>query len=340
MGAIFGGGEDPGEAGARAAGAFGISAEDQGRQKLAFVGPSVEEEQKIIAEETDRGRLRSRRAEEQNQALIRDLQRQAAGQGPSLAEAQLKSAQERTLAQQLAGAAAQRGGPQAAIQRTLARQQGESGRQLAQQAAEARIREQTAARQQLGNQIQAEQQLADQLTLQFTQLGFNIEEARSRARMELEQLRSRERLARAGAIVGAGNAASAGQAQRSSALTGGLLGAAGSIGASVLSPAAAISDKDAKKNIKKNDDKMKDFLNKLQAVSFDFKDPSEDGATEGKRFGILAQDLEKSEVGKSIVMDGADRKRLDIAQGFGTVLAAQAYLNKRLKELEDKKKKA
>jgi hypothetical protein len=65
----------------------------------------------------------------------------ASGQGPSLAEAQMKSAQDRTLAQQLAATKAGRGGSTALGQRQLMQQMGSSGRDIAQGAAEARLQE-------------------------------------------------------------------------------------------------------------------------------------------------------------------------------------------------------
>lgn len=76
----------------------------------------------------------------QTQALT-DLGMAATGQGPSLAEAQLKTAQDRTLAQQLALIQASRGGGQAANQRAILNAMTQSGRGLAQDAATARLAE-------------------------------------------------------------------------------------------------------------------------------------------------------------------------------------------------------
>lgn len=65
----------------------------------------------------------------------------AAGKGPSLAEAQLKSAQDRNLAQQLAAVQAARGGSAALNQRALLQNMASSGRELASQSAISRLQE-------------------------------------------------------------------------------------------------------------------------------------------------------------------------------------------------------
>jgi hypothetical protein len=123
------------------------------------------------------------------------------------------------------------------------------------------------------------------------------------------------------------------QARKSqqSALLGNVLGA----GATLLA-----SDKMAKKDVKKDSSKHKDFLDKISAYSYEYKDPEMPGAAKGKRHGVLAQELEKSEIGKSMVKDTEYGKMVDYGQGFGAILASQAELNKRLSALEKKKGKA
>lgn len=255
---------------------------------------------------------RSKAAQEQRKQLIESLQGQARGTSPSLAEAQLKAAQDRTLAQQVAAARAQRGGSPAALQRTLARSQAEAGQALAQQSAQAKIQEQAQAQQLLAQQVAQEQALSDQLTQGFLGQGFDV--GRQQAILDAQRREGGTKVGQA--IVG-----------------GALQG-----GASALK--YFTSDKDKKKNIKKEKKgASKDFLDKIQAVSYDYKNPKEPGAAEGRRHGILAQDLEKSEIGKSLVKNTKSGKSVDIAQGFGAVLAAQSDLNKRISELEKLKKK-
>lgn len=266
---------------------------------------------------------RSQQAQQQQQALIQQLQGQAAGTGPSLAQAQLRSASERSLAQQLAAAAAQRGGNVAGQQRQLAMQQGAAGRDLAAQSAEARMAEAMQARQQLAGMLQGEQQLADTLTANYLQKGYDFATATKLAQQQRE-------LAQAGMQQQTNMM----KAQGQQGLFGGLMSGAATLGA-----AALMSDERQKENVSDAKADTKKFLDALSAKSYNYKNANLPGAAPGRRVGIMAQDLEKSEMGKALVQDGPDGvKRIDTVQGFGAVLAAQAELNKRLKALERKKR--
>lgn len=75
------------------------------------------------------------------QNVLNQMGLAAQGRGPSLAEAQLKSAQDRNLAQMLATAQAARGTNPALAQRALMQAQSGAGRELAQGAAQARLAE-------------------------------------------------------------------------------------------------------------------------------------------------------------------------------------------------------
>src|SRR5574337_932125 len=81
--------------------------------------------------------------------LLGQLQTQAAGGGPSLAGAQLKQAQDRALAQQMAAASSGGGGNAAMRARQLATGAAASEQQTAQAAAQARMQEQLSAQQQV-----------------------------------------------------------------------------------------------------------------------------------------------------------------------------------------------
>ena len=101
--------------------------------------------------------------------------------------------------------------------------------------------------------------------------------------------------------------------------------------------AAAASDKDLKVHIKSGRPHSKDFLDKLQSYSYDYKDKKHG---EGRQFSVMAQDLEKAgDVGKQMVIDTPEGKMVDYGKGFGAILAAQVELNERLKDVEKKKKK-
>ena len=325
---------------------FVRTAEGKGGKKIKLLLPQTPEAfeeteaQREIEdrarEEFERSRTRSLEAETRRTELLDQLSARARGEGPSLAEAQLRSASERSLSQQVGAAAAQRGGSPAAIQRQLARSQAGAGQQLASQAATTKIQETQAAQQQLAQQLSQEQALADQLTNNFLRLGLSVDQARQAAAIRLEELQSQERIAREQGAATRSAAAS----QASSGLLGSLIGGAATIGGVLIAgPAALLSDKNQKINIDSGNKQTQQFLNALNAKSFEYKDSKIPGAAEGERFGVLAQDLEKSKMGKSLVKETDHGKMIDIAQGFGAVLAAQAQLNERLKDIESKKKK-
>lgn len=157
-------------------------------------------------------------ASQANQAAIAPMQTQALtqmgqaalGQGPSLAEVQMKAAQDRNLAQQLAAVQAQRGGNAAMNQRALLQNMGASGRDIAQQSGIARMQE----RDNFLNQSNiANQSLRTDIG---GQLNLDL--------MPKQSLQGWE-MARVGAV----NQAQAQNAAAKNALTGALIGGAGTI---------------------------------------------------------------------------------------------------------------
>lgn len=279
-------------------------------------------------EQLSKGESRQTSALGESSALRKQLKDIASGVGPSLATAQLKQAQDRTLAQQLAAASSQRGGNQAALQRTLARQQGAAGQELAQQAAVTGMQERGQAQQQLGAMLSQEQAAADQAVNNYLQLGFSIDQAQAAAQQDLERLRQGARAGQAAL----GTQASIANQQAQSQLLGGLLGGGATIGAALL------SDKAQKKNVKNAKKDTADFLQALSAQKYDYK--PESGEPSGKNYGIMAQDLEKSKMGKSLVMDTPLGKAVDVKKGFGAALASMAELNRRTSELEKAMRRA
>lgn len=308
---------------------------------------------------------------EQQQAQSQRLEARAKGEAPSLAQAQLKSATNRSLAQQLAASQAQRGGSSAARERNLLKSQGQARRELAESSAVAGLQEQQAAEQQLAQQLQT-QRATD----------INLAEADRASAQRLQELLVNENLgvqglnlsgfqssqaARAGLIsnIGSGLAAAfsdknkkmniakdgekdptklmkfaKGFSDQSKQNPSGGDGA----GKQALQTAMSkISDEDMKKEVKKDGEEFssKSFLDALQSYTYEYKnkDKAHPLAGEGKRLSVMAQDLEKAgPVGRSMVIDTPQGKVVDYGRGFGAILAAQAELNKRLKEVEKKKK--
>jgi len=119
-------------------------------------------------------------------------------------------------------------------------------------------------------------------------------------------------------------AGAAQQAQQG--MTSGLIGAGATIGAAALK-----SDINAKTNIE--DFSSDEFLGKLKPYKYDYKN-EEDG--KGKQAGVMAQDLENTEVGKQAVMDTPKGKVVDYNKLGPTMLSSLVELNERLKKLEGK----
>lgn len=398
--------------------------------------------------------------------VLRAMGEAAAGRGPSLAETQLKQAQDRNLAQQLAAVQAQRGGSAAASQRALLQSMGQSGRELAQQAAVERLAERDRFLQQAtqaGQVARADIGTGVDLATMAKREKQKAELARAEADFKRTQARKGVQNQIMGRFLGAGAQALASSDERTKNIDGEkstlkeknkahrdkigaflsalaekkdkkdltelekgagqlfdtlfgntstkksgekkadsqetarsfvdvLLGnkigqpgptstvaqmeniatqtptpsaeqimgafqapAPGSVMPAGASAAPAFqptivnpgmiygggSDKDMKKSKKEPDvrNKFEDFLSKLKSKSYTYKNPEAPGQSPGPKFGVLAQDLEKSEVGRTMVKDTPYGKMVDIADGFGAVLASQAELNKRLKNLEKKGKK-
>jgi hypothetical protein len=100
----------------------------------------------------------------------------------------------------------------------------------------------------------------------------------------------------------------------------------------------AMSDgraKDAPEEIE--GDELDKFMRKLDGFAYKYKEGSGE-PTDRNFVGVMAQDVEKSPVGSTIVTEGNDGyKRLDTTHGFGTALAALGRLSERLDKLEKRK---
>jgi hypothetical protein len=93
------------------------------------------------------------------------------------------------------------------------------------------------------------------------------------------------------------------------------------------------SDERLKTNIRPADDRIEQTLEMLEPASFEYIDEKH-GV--GERFGIMAQDLEKSELGQLLVIETPDGKAVDLNKAMGLVLAASVRMLRRIKELEAK----
>lgn len=220
----------------------------------------------------------------------------ASGKAPSVTELQYKQAMEDALAQQQALAASQRGSSNAGLALRTAMQAG-------QQTQMGLARESATAK--LQEQRAADQMIAQQAASQRG-TALQADQTNMQARQQYQQ--------------------------RQAEMIGGL-------GSSLV----GLSDENMKKDIKPSDDSSKvisEFMDALKSYTYEYKNkskqPDDKPKPEGKVKGVMAQDLEKSELGKQMVTDTKNGKVVDFAQGMAPLFAAIAELNDRTKKLEGK----
>ena len=110
-----------------------------------------------------------------------------------------------------------------------------------------------------------------------------------------------------------------------------LVGAMGTVIAGIGS--AAVSDVKAKTNISPGAGQVEAFLDALNEYKYEYKDPHGDQA--GMFVGVMAQDLEKTPMGASFVKDTPRGKQVDYGHGLAAILASQANIHDRLRQLEE-----
>lgn len=98
-----------------------------------------------------------------------------------------------------------------------------------------------------------------------------------------------------------------------------------------LSPGEIVIPRSAVHSGRKGIDK---FLDNIEAKSYKYKNPEKPFRGDGKYVSPMAQDLEKTELGKDMVINTPDGKVVDYGKGFGTLLASQALLKEKIDEIE------
>lgn len=207
--------------------------------------------------------------------------------------------------------------------RTIANQAAQANQQAAGDSAVLRLQEQQAAQQAASNLASnmrsadmSGANVADTTGLNQQGLAQQLSEADRAAKMQEQALRS-------------------GQGQSFSQMSGDATSKQadrfGNMLSSAASAAAMFSDKKLKTDIKDGSKDIKSFLDAISSKSYKYKDSSKG---EGTHVSPMAQDLEKTALGKSMVEDTPEGKVVNYGKGFGAMLAAQADLNKRMKKLE------
>lgn len=84
---------------------------------------------------------------------------------------------------------------------------------------------------------------------------------------------------------------------------------------------------------------VQEFLDGIKPYSFKYKDPKDGSPTapvDDRYLGVMAQDVEKTPTGNTIVKENAEGKKyLEIGPMMSALAASTAYMNDRVKALED-----
>lgn len=124
------------------------------------------------------------------------------------------------------------------------------------------------------------------------------------------------------------------QKQKATA-AGSMMGAGATVAAGMLSKSDERS-----KDVAGDTPDMDAFMEALKPLAFTYKDPASPGAAEGENVGVVAQDVEKTPVGRTMVKNTPDGKMLDIQKGFGVILAALAALHDKIEAKEGQEEPA
>lgn len=304
--------------------------------------------------------------------LTEQLRQQAMGEGP-LAGAQLRAAQSRNLAQTLS--AAQAGGATPLSTRQMLQQRGAQGRELAQLGQQERLGAQSALGAQIASQAgigREDIQSAYGIGMTPAKMAHELQVQRELLQAKKDIAANEQRsqiyggLISGAASIGGALASDENQKQapseqapdedaqrksRQKKMADTIMGleAPKNIGEGIANAgkiaAAAIRSKDLSSDERQKQSplpnassEVNDMMDSLEPKKYQYKNPELPGSAPGTRYGILAQDLEKSSLGKTLVKNTEHGKMVDTVQGFGAVLAAQAELNRRLKKLEKKGK--
>jgi len=294
--------------------------------------------------------------------LANRLQGIASGQQKGAGELATERQVRQGIAAQMAAAASQRGGNAALAARGAARNAGALSTSGVGQAQQAALQDQSAANQALagvaqgmrGQDIDLASQNA-QLTQQtnlanmsaenqriFQQAGLDQSTSLANMQAKLTQMGMNDQAALSylSLLFGRDAAELNAQLQREGldAATqqnglgwGDVLSVGGTLGA-----AALMSDRRLKKNIRSARRDIDEMLDGLKPYDYSYKDEKHG---KGPRAGIMAQDMERSKLGASIVRQLPEGKALDVNKAISAGLAAAARLNERLNKLEGKGKR-
>ena len=271
------------------------------------------------------------------------------GRGTSVADLQRQRGLQAAQNAAASTAASARGGGanMAAAQRLAAQQQSQLAGQSNEQAAMLRANEIATARGQFGQMSgqygqmagqmrgmdQSRAALASQNAMQraglqqgYEQMGQQINQTQLQAQIAGDQNRVNNSFRAQEGMAGIGDK----NTDRTTQLVGAGIGMVGNM---MGAAGAAASDIRAKEAIKPANSEVARSLDALNPYEYSYKEPGRFG--EGRRVGIMAQDLEKSPAGAQVVESGkGGTKMIDGKKAISFNLAAAANLNDRLRKVE------
>lgn len=269
------------------------------------------------------------------QGLLAQLQAQAAGAGPNVAQQQLQQATQQNIANQAALAAGNATGNQnpGVAGANLARNAALAQQTAAGQSAMTRSQQELGAQQNLagltGQGINQAQTAADQAN-QEAAMASGQNQGNYQFGQNLAAQQQSQYNAAIAALAGNQESQRAGNGNAFNSMAG------SAIGGGLNAIGGVLSDEDEKTDTAPAEADHEKFLEAMKSHSYKYKDPSLDGAAPGTHFGPMAQEIEKGgPVGKSLVQDGPDGvKRVDTDRMTLALASASGQLHQRVSALE------
>lgn len=271
----------------------------------------------------------------------------ALGQGPSAAQAQLQAGLDAANRQQMSMAASARGGglARSAAMRGAMANAGDQGLAAAQQAAILRAQEQQAGMQGfagLGSAMRG---------MDMTQQGMDAEQALGKSRLDLDARTGNDNVVLGleglknqywnqgeGHKLGWGNIDVAKEQNKiaknkmgmdqDNKVSGAVMSG---VGTALSMLPLLFSDEKLKKDIEPADKDVDQFLDGLRPSKYRYKSEAHG---KGEHVSVMAQELEKSPIGKRMVVETKEGKAVDYGKGLPAMVASLARLNARVKQLE------
>lgn len=271
----------------------------------------------------------------QQQQLAGQLQGVASGQQMGAGEMAVRRQMQQAMAQQVAQSRMARGGNAAIAARAGARAMGDLGVNAAGQSAQAAMGDQAQARGLLAGVLGQGREQDIGLASQNAQLQQQAALANQAAKLQQMGMNDEQIARLLGQMYGVDAAEMQGQLglmqgnQQQTGIFGDLLQTGGTLGGAAI----MYSDRRLKTEIRDASREVDDMLDTLAPASFRYKDERHG---RGQWAGIMAQDAERSRLGREFVREAADGKAIDGAKVISALLASVGRLNRRLRDVEGK----